>query len=484
PRLESVSDAALERVREQARIQLEGRDADRPRYELFTNIPAGYGLSRLPASSPGDLFFDIEGDPHALDDGLEYLFGTCEASPGDGGLAFTGVWALDRAQEKAMFEGFIDGVMARLERHPDLHIYHFGHYERTALQRLMGRHATREEEVDRLLRGGVLVDLHRVVTQSFRASVESYSIKKLEPLYRFEREVDLRAASSALAHFEAWFALGRGAREESELLSEIEGYNRDDCVSTAKLRDWLEERRSELERLTGEAVPRPVPPDPTPPDDQQEEIDRVADLVRRLIEDVPAEPDERSDAEQARWLLAQLLGFHKREDKSYWWQYFAWLDGTAEELTEDRKTLAGLEYEGIVDTVKQSHVHRYRFPKQEHGFDVGDSVCDPATERARRAGEADKAPSPGTVHAIDDARGFIDLRRSKRSDAPHPAALIPNDYVNPKPMRESLIRLAESVLEHGLEGAPERAGVALLMRERPRTGQPEAAEPRQEQGAE
>src|SRR5690606_9982346 len=216
----------------------------------------------------------------------------------------------------------------------------------------------------------------------------------------------------------------------------------------------------------------------------QEEIDRVADLVRRLIEDVPAEPDERSDAEQARWLLAQLLGFHKREDKSYWWQYFAWLDGTAEELTEDRKTLAGLEYEGIVDTVKQSHVHRYRFPKQEHGFDVGDSVCDPATERARRAGEAEKAPSPGTVHAIDDARGFIDLRRSKRSDAPHPAALIPNDYVNPKPMRESLIRLAESVLEHGLEGAPERAGVALLMRERPRTGHPEAAEPRQEQGAE
>jgi uncharacterized protein len=470
PRLEAVSDGALERVREQARIQLEGREADRPRYELFTDVPAGSGLRRLPAPSPGDLFFDIEGDPHAFDDGIEYLFGTCEPD-----LAFTGIWALDRAEEKSMFERFIDGVTARLQRHPDMHIYHFGHYERTALQRLMGRHATREEDVDRLLRGGVLVDLHRVVTQSLRASVESYSIKKLEPLYDFRREVDLRAASSALGHFEAWLALGRSDREESELLSEIEGYNRDDCISTARLRDWLEERRAELEGMTGAPVPRPDPPDPDPPDDQQEELDRVAELVCRLTQGVPADPDARSDAEQARWLLAQLLGFHRREDKSYWWQFFAWLDATAEELTEDRKSLAELEYEGVVDTVKQSHVHRYRFPKQEHGFDVGDSVVDPVTERARRAGEAEKAPSPGTVHAVDDAHGTIDLRRAKRSDAPHPAALIPNDYVNPRPMRESLIRLAESVLEHGLYGAPGRAAVALLMREPPRAGQPEGA---------
>jgi predicted RecB family nuclease len=41
----------------------------------------------------------------------------------------------------------------------------------------MGRHATREAEVDRLLRAGRFVDLHAIVRQSLRASVEEYSIK-------------------------------------------------------------------------------------------------------------------------------------------------------------------------------------------------------------------------------------------------------------------------------------------------------------------
>ncbi len=43
--------------------------------------------------------------------------------------------------------------MARLQQFPDLHIYHFAPYEPAALKRLMGRYATREEEIDRLLRG-------------------------------------------------------------------------------------------------------------------------------------------------------------------------------------------------------------------------------------------------------------------------------------------------------------------------------------------
>ena len=53
-------------------------------------------------------------------------------------------WALSRADEKAAFERFVDFVIARLEIHPDLHIYHYAPYEPAALKRLMGRYATRE----------------------------------------------------------------------------------------------------------------------------------------------------------------------------------------------------------------------------------------------------------------------------------------------------------------------------------------------------
>ena len=104
----------------------------------------------------------------------------------------------------------MDFIIERLERDPAMHVYHYAPYEPTALKRLMGRHGTREEEVDRLLRGGVLVDLFRAVRQGVRASVESYSIKQIEPLYGFEREVDLRDAGSSIVAFEAVARARRG----------------------------------------------------------------------------------------------------------------------------------------------------------------------------------------------------------------------------------------------------------------------------------
>src|SRR5208337_2495605 len=75
------------------------------------------------------------------------------------------------------FERFVDFVMDRLKVYPDLHIYHFAPYEPAALKRLMGRYATREDELDQLLRGKRFVDLFAVVRQGLRAGVESYSIK-------------------------------------------------------------------------------------------------------------------------------------------------------------------------------------------------------------------------------------------------------------------------------------------------------------------
>ena len=237
----------MERVHEQARIQLAGRRAgDRPLYELLLPEPGEpldpeRGLATLPPPSPGDLFFDIEGDPFALDDGLDYLFGVLDM---DG--TFHAIWSRDDAGEftlageRAGFERLMDFFAERLREHPDLHIYHYAPYEPTALKRLMGRYGTREDEVDALLRGGVLVDLLRAVRQSLRASVESYSIKKMEAFYGFTREIDLRDAGSSIVAFEQWLELGEGERPAADHLERIERYNRDDVVSNQELRDWLE----------------------------------------------------------------------------------------------------------------------------------------------------------------------------------------------------------------------------------------------------
>ncbi len=215
------------------------------------------GLLSLPAPSRGDLFFDIEGDPFALDDGVDYLFGVLE--PGlrgaDGEPTFHALWSIEDDDvtldaERRAFEELIDFFMERLEADPGLHIYHYAPYEPTAMGRLMGRYGTREVEVDRLLREGIFVDLFRAVRQGVRASVESYSIKRLEPLYGFKREVDLRDAGSSIAAFEEWLELGTEGSEargrDPEILERIERYNRDDCVSNLLLRDWLEGQRVAL----------------------------------------------------------------------------------------------------------------------------------------------------------------------------------------------------------------------------------------------
>ena len=167
---ERGSARTYERVREQARIQVEGRNAGRVLHE-FLPLEPGFGLSILPEPSVGDLFFDLEGDRFAGEGGLEYLFGYAYRSP-NGDLVYSGDWVLSRRDEKKAFERFMDFVAARLNQYPDLHIYHFASYEPAALKRLMGRHATREEALDRLLRAKVFVDLYSVVRHTLRASVE------------------------------------------------------------------------------------------------------------------------------------------------------------------------------------------------------------------------------------------------------------------------------------------------------------------------
>src|SRR5581483_11808161 len=103
----------------------------------------------------------IEADPWVPDGGLEYLLGVLEAPAGE--PIYTPIWAHDRAAERRALERFVDLVVKRLDRDPAMHVYHYGGYESGALKRLVQRHQTREAELDRILRAGVLVDLYAVV---------------------------------------------------------------------------------------------------------------------------------------------------------------------------------------------------------------------------------------------------------------------------------------------------------------------------------
>jgi predicted RecB family nuclease len=149
------------RICEQAKLQVEARETGERKHKLLP-VNGGFGLTRLPEPSPGDIFLDLEGDPFVGEHGLEYLWGYLFGDE-DGQPVYRSKWAFTRADEKRAFQSFVDFVMARWERFPSLHIYHYAPYEPAAMKRLMGRYATREDEIDRMLRARLFVDLFQVV---------------------------------------------------------------------------------------------------------------------------------------------------------------------------------------------------------------------------------------------------------------------------------------------------------------------------------
>lgn len=66
------------RIREHARIVTEARAEEAGKFELLP-VEVGFGLTRLPEPSDGDVFLDLEGAPCVGEHGLEYLFVTTDA---------------------------------------------------------------------------------------------------------------------------------------------------------------------------------------------------------------------------------------------------------------------------------------------------------------------------------------------------------------------------------------------------------------------
>ncbi|MEV5361132.1 TM0106 family RecB-like putative nuclease, partial [Micrococcus luteus] len=228
----------------QARLQVADRIEDMPPYEVLDTQP----LMVLPEPDRGDLFFDFEGDPLWTVDGaewgLEYLWGVLTVSD-----EFHPLWAHDRPSERRALLDFLALVRKRRKRYPGMHVYHYAAYEKTALLKLAGRYGVGEDDVDDLLRSGVLVDLYPLVRKSIRVGTESYSIKYLEPLYMGSelRSGEVTTATDSITQYAKYCALeadGRGD-EAAIVLKEIEDYNRYDCRSTRRLRDWLMARAIE-----------------------------------------------------------------------------------------------------------------------------------------------------------------------------------------------------------------------------------------------
>ncbi|CAM3799163.1 TM0106 family RecB-like putative nuclease [Occultella aeris] len=393
-----IRPATLERLRGQARLQLRQEEAEARACEgaavvtrtghaetghsraaegtpaamptVFSEVHTVAALEALPAPDAGDIFFDFEGDPMWVDSdrtewGLEYLFGLVEAGPEERYVTF---WAHDRAEEAGALKNFLAYVAQRRAAHPRLHIYHYAAYEQSALRTLAQRHGFGAEEVEGLIADGVLVDLYKTVKDGVRISQRSYSLKKLEPLYMGAQLRDASGVTSGgdsvVAYEEAMAT--RAAGDDAGYaarLAELADYNRYDCVSTLRLRDWLLEQRDRTHAVLHEAAlavgavgagagpaepPQTsaigIPTEPAAAVAQTEPAGPVAAVVdTEPTEETTAQTLARAmltrTSDPAAPLLAAALEYHRREDEPFWRAHFERLDAPRRDWVDARDVL-------------------------------------------------------------------------------------------------------------------------------------------------
>lgn len=302
----------FETLRAQARLQLRA-DADGvPAYDVHFAA----AIHTLPVPSHGDIFFDFEGDPlytEPAEDGetrwgLDYLFGWV-----DNADEYTALWAHSFAEERRALETFLDLVKLRRAAHPGMHIYHYAPYETSHLVAMAARHGVREGEVDRLLREGVFVDLYPLVLRTVRVGSRSYSIKKLEPLYMGDdvRTSDVQKGDESIVQYVAARELA-AAGEQAEadaVLADLADYNRYDCVSTRRLRNWL----IDIARKEGVT--------PAPPDLADDVVYEPSPRSVALLGDAERAVDDGGDGQVHR-LAAAAIDYFPREAKSFWVSHF------------------------------------------------------------------------------------------------------------------------------------------------------------------
>ena len=369
------------RLTSQARLQ-HARKTGEPAFELRQPEPAK-GFDLLPQPQPGDIFYDIEGDPH-FEGGLEYLHGVWF----DG--EFRAFWGHDHAAEAQALSELLAFFRDRLAANPAARIYHYAAYEITALRRLTTKYGIGEAFLDRLLRERCFVDLFAVVRGGLIGSERNYSIKSMEAFYGRVREGEVKTAGGSVVAYERWRETG-----EQQILDEIEDYNRIDCISTEELRDWL-------------VVIRPTGPWPTvAPDAGPKEAEEDADAqALRATLAASGLPDDR----QA--MLFNLGLFHKREAKPAQWAVFDSASKDEDELIDDLDALAGLDAIGPVEPVKRSYSRSYSFPLQETKLRPGKGATIPVfdappisvsiTNMDRRLRQITVKAGPGKDHLLSD----------------------------------------------------------------------------------
>jgi uncharacterized protein len=411
-------------------------ETEKPEYKILPLIN-GRGFNRLPKpeSNGQDLFFDIEGldkilNPEETDNdksGLEYLFGIYNHA--DKKESFKCFWAHNQSEEKDKFDKLLNFFEKHLKKYPEAHIYHFNHYEKTALTKLSQKHGLNTGRVNTLLREGKLVDLLQVVSQGMQVSEKEYSLKNLEKFYDFKRRGEIQKAHESTDKYLDWIET-----EDKKLLEEIKTYNREDCESTYALKEWLVKKiRPQIPNVSWSVYKEPEEKKKGWEEDNVPFVKLInKELKNSKIKDI----------------LTNILGFHKREDDIFWQDIFnRAANKNDEDLIEDAKCIGNMEKikseSDKNDKKGFNKIYTYKFEKQDYKVKENKNVL--------KALEGNlKENKVGKVLKIDNSNNNENtIKIRSKEELPKNLSIIADGYVDSGPIINAIRRFVISATKDG-----------------------------------
>ena len=277
-----------------------------------------------------------------------------------------------------------------------MHVYHYAPYERTALSRLMGEHGTREDELDDLLRGEVLVDLYRVDAPGAARVAR-----------RATRSRTSRSCTASSARPRSPAGASRSSRSRSGSRSARTRCSRRSAPTTRRT-------AARSTSCTGgcSSCGRPSSlgarrrRSARPSEETAEQLERARARARASCSTARTRASRAGCSRTSSSTTAARRGRSGGSTSTT-----CALD--EEELIDDGDTIGGLELVGEPVPDKQSLVYTFTFPR--------------AGAQDRRRRRSIRRPSEQYDVAVDDEQGLVTLRRGMKrdEDEPLPTALIP-----------------------------------------------------------
>ncbi|MSZ35760.1 MAG: TM0106 family RecB-like putative nuclease [Actinobacteria bacterium] len=483
-----ITASSFEKIRLQAKLQTDYRKTGEVSFIVLPDPE----IAVLPPASQNDVFFDMEGFPYFPEKGgLEYLFGNTLRTG-----EFVPFFAHDRKQEKQAFIDFMEFLNKKLEADKSAHVYHYANYEVTALNRLAARHGVMEAQVAELVSSGRMVDLYKVVKGSIMVSQPSYSIKKLEAFYEFDRKSKVLDAGASIDEYDYYrqqVELGEEGAEET--LKQITVYNEDDCVSTMALYNWLStmpgahSRYQEFERAKDIKKAREARSQAEKEDSPEsararkaefelEKLNKKTAIMQKALDGWAWGKDSEADYRAKIWLaLTHSMLYYNREDVIRWRDWAIRKDATFDQLHRDRKALVvqgcttesnTADFFGVDPDTKVKLVYRYVLEPGQTSFLKKDQKLFVRYSLGANQQDTDYGK---VISVVGDELIFErDARYANMSLVPN--AIFEYEWVPPGQKPEVVGELVQELV--GLWGSPledpqiKHPAMDLLMRNNPR----------------